>query len=353
MKAVLLAAGKGTRMQGLCDELPKPLMPVASRPVLVHTIGQLEEAGVSDVLLVVGHQARLVRNGLGRRCGNVRLHYALQEDPRGTGQATALAEDFAAGQPFLMMFGDIVTSRRHLPEIAAIYAEERPSALLSVRYFRDPASGGAVYVEGDRVVRIVERPEPGQTTTHYINAGIFVLPPEIFDLLRQVELSPRGEYELTDAIAMLLEAGRTVRAYELEGFWINVTDPATCLEAQRELFAETGVPGSQVPPHVAVDGPVVVAGSCELGPCRLGPNVSVSEACTVGAGARVRDAIVLAGGTVGQDAIVEGAVVGMNARVEPGARLVGDPGGEAAVLLHGESFPPGCAAPDGRRARGH
>ena len=334
MKAVLLAAGKGTRMQGLCDDLPKPLLPIAGRPVLAHTIEQLEAAGVTDALLVIGHQAPLVRSALGQRCGGVRLQYIVQSDPKGTGQATALAEEFAAGEPFLMMFGDIATSRHHASGIVRMHAEERPDAVLAVRYFRDPASGGAVYVDGGRVVRIVERPKPGETTTHYINAGIFVFPPAIFDLLRQVEVSPRGEYELTDAIRALVDGGATVRAYGLEHFWVNVTDPATYLEAQRELLAEMPCPAPEVPPGVKLAAPVAIGSRCQLAPCSLGPNASLGDGCAVGAGAQVRDAIVMAGATVGEGAVVQSAVVGLGGHVAAGSRLVGQPGGPAAVLHH-------------------
>ena len=336
MKAVILAAGKGTRMQGLCDELPKPLLPVANRPVLTHTIGQLEAAGVTDVLLVIGHQAQVVSGSLGHRCGGVALSYVVQTDPKGTGQATALAEEFAAGEPFLMLFGDIVTSRQHLPDIVRIYEAEEPAAILSVRYFRDPASGGAVYVEGDRVARIVERPQPGETTTHYINAGIFVFPPQIFDLLRQVDLSPRGEYELTDAIRMLLDAGEVVRAYDLKNFWVNLTDPATYLEAQRELLAEMECSPPEVPASVAVDGSVVVGSGARLGACRLGPDVSIGELCTIGDGAEVRDAIIMAGATIEAGASVESAVVGLGATVGQGRELVGEADGAAAMVLHAQ-----------------
>jgi len=312
------------------------LLPIANRPAVVHTIGQMEAAGVGEALLVVGHQARLTRAALGERCGGVALEYVVQEDPLGTGQATALAEDFAAGEPFVMMFGDIVTSGRHLPDIVRIYGEEQPSAVLSVRYFRDPASGGAVYIEDGRVARIVERPEPGETSTHYINAGIFVFPPGVFDLLRQVDLSPRGEYELTDAIRMLVNRGDVVRAYDLEGFWVNITDPAAYLEAQRELLLETAPPRPDVRVGLDVTEPVVVGSACRLAPCRLGPDVSIGDGCTVGEGADIRDAVVMAGATIGAGARVHTAVVGLGATVGRGAQVVGDPDGEAAVVLHGE-----------------
>jgi len=335
-KAVVLAAGKGTRMRGLCDELPKPLLPIANRPVLLHTISHLERAGVRRVLLVIGHQAHIIRNALGEKAGGVSLSYVVQHDPKGTGQATALAEEFVAREPFLMLFGDIVTSREVFADVVGIYARERPEAILSVRYFRDPASGGAVYLDGDRVEKIVERPEPGATATHYINAGVFVFPPEIFALLRRVEVSPRGEYELTDAIRMLLEKGARVRAYDIERFWVNLTDPASYLEAQRELCAEEPPAAPEVPGGVRLDGPVVVGQGCRLGACRLGPNVSIGNHCAIGPGAVVRDAVVMDGAQIGSGARVEHAVVGLGAEVFDGSELVGEPEGDAAFILHGQ-----------------
>ena len=338
MKAVILAAGKGTRMQGLCDDLPKPLLPVANRPLLAHTLGQIEAAGITQALLVVGHQARLIRQALGRHCGSVELHYVVQDDPKGTGQAAALAEQFAAGEPFLMLFGDIVTARPHLPELAATYREELPDAVLSVRHVPNPASGGAVCVEDGRVARIAERPKPGEVPTHFINAGIFVLPPQIFDILRRVELSPRGEYELTDALEILVALGRTVRAFALRGFWINVTDGATYLEAQREVLAETAPGLADVPAGIRVDGPVVVGAGCHLEGCSLGPNVCIGQACTIGAGAAIRDAVIMAGATVGARATVDNAVVGLGARVDDGAQVVGEPDRRVVVVGHGRRF---------------
>jgi NDP-sugar pyrophosphorylase family protein len=335
MRAVLLAAGKGKRMQGLCDLLPKPLVPVGNEPVLTHTLRQIANAGIEETLLVVGHQARWIREALGDRCHGVRLDYVTQDEPKGTGHATMLAEEFARGEPFFMMFGDIVTSHGHIPEIVRVYGDERPDAVLSVRYFRDPASGGAVYLDGQRVSRIVERPKPSDTHTHYINAGLFVFPPEVFDLLRQVDLSPRGEYELTDAIRMMIENGRNVRAFDLAGFWINVTDPATCLEAQRELFAEAP-PQRAEPTGAAIEGAVSIGPGCRFGACRLGPDVSIGEECVVGDGAEVRDAIVLRGAVIEDGATVRSAIVGMNARVSRGASLVGDQE-QGIALLHGET----------------
>jgi len=336
MKAVILAAGKGTRMTGLCDELPKPLLPVVNRPILAHTIAQLESAGVDDALVVIGHQAQMMRSVLGDRRGNVRLHYIEQTDPKGTGQAAALAETFVDGEPFIMLFGDIVTSRHEVPEIVEVYTEEKPAAILSVRYFRDPASGGAVYLEGNRVDRIVERPKRGAPKTHYINAGIFVFPPQIFDLLRQVDLSPRGEYELTDAIRMLLDAGQVVRAFDLRRFWVNVTDPTAYLEAQRELFGEWEWQIPDVPADVAIRQPAILGhGAQARKGAQIGPNVGIGDLCTIGAGAHVHDAIIMTGAEIGDGAIVEHAVVGMGTRLEHGARLVGDPEGKAAVAHHG------------------
>ncbi|MCB1020267.1 MAG: NTP transferase domain-containing protein [Bryobacterales bacterium] len=233
-KAVTLAAGRGTRMQGLTEDCPKPMLPLGDRPMLAHQIERLEQAGVREVLIIVGYKAEMVKDYFAQHPPALaKLSYVIQEKQDGTGSAAMLARDFAAGDPFLMTYGDNIVE----PEVYAglLAAAEGAEMALSVKHVDDPYQGGAVYTEGERVTKIVEKPPKGTSTTNWNNAGIYVFRPSIFEALDRIELSPRGEYELTDAVHALVNSGRPVKWYEIRGFWRDIGRPEDLPEAEKYL----------------------------------------------------------------------------------------------------------------------
>ena len=159
-KAVILAAGRGTRMKSLTDDCPKPMLPLNGRPMLAHQIERLEAAGIAKICIVVGYKAEMVREYFAAHPPRAAsLRYELQATPDGTGSAARLAKDFAAGEPFLLTFGDIMVD-------AAVYARLFALAggaeiVLTVKRVEDPYRGAAVYVDGGRVVKIVEKTAEG------------------------------------------------------------------------------------------------------------------------------------------------------------------------------------------------
>ena len=224
-KAVLLAAGRGTRMRELTQELPKPMLPVRGKPVLQHIMEGVRDAGVQDILVVVGWQADVVSKffGDGSKLG-VRLEYATQVVQDGTGKVVELAREFVGAEPFLLSYGDILIAPENYPRICAALAGAE--AVVSVKHNEDVTQGGAVFVnEQFELVDLREKPKPGEPTSPWYNAGIYAFRPSIFDYIARLERSPRGEYELTDAIRALALAGNKVRALELSGDWADVRDP--------------------------------------------------------------------------------------------------------------------------------
>ena len=223
-KAVILAAGRGTRMKDLTAERPKPMLPVQGRPLLAHIVESAEEAGIEEILLVVGYKAELVREYFEtHRPARARLSYVVQEKPDGTGSATLLGKEFAGGERVLLTFGDILA--RASTYRAILDLAEGADGVLAVKEVDDPHRGAAVYVEGDRITRIVEKPPEGTSTTRFVNAGIYCFGPAVFDELERIPLSARGEYELTDAINQLLAGGAHLRWHRIEGFWRDIGRP--------------------------------------------------------------------------------------------------------------------------------
>jgi UDP-N-acetylglucosamine diphosphorylase / glucose-1-phosphate thymidylyltransferase / UDP-N-acetylgalactosamine diphosphorylase / glucosamine-1-phosphate N-acetyltransferase / galactosamine-1-phosphate N-acetyltransferase len=224
-KAVLLAAGRGTRMRELTAELPKPMLQVRGKPVLQHIVEGLRDAGLLDFLIVVGWRAEVVKEffGDGSKLG-VRIEYQTQTVQDGTGKVVELAKSFTANEPFVLSYGDILITRENYPRVCdALTGTE---AVVTVKRSDDVSQGGAVFVnENFELVDLREKPKPGEQTSPWYNAGVYAFRPSIFDFIAKLERSPRGEYELTDAIRNLALAGKKVQALELLGDWADVRDP--------------------------------------------------------------------------------------------------------------------------------
>lgn len=231
-KAVILAAGRGTRMRELTDDLPKPMIPVRGRPILQHIVDGMRGAGITEVLLIVGYREDVVRDffGDGAKFG-VRVGYERQVVQDGTGRVVELAKSFTAEDAFLLSYGDILLDPRNYAVLSAPGDEE---AIVSVKHSEDVSKGGAVFVDADfNMTDLREKPKPGEPTSPWYNAGVYMFRPSIYDFTATLEKSPRGEYELTDAIRNLALAGRRVRAFELLGDWADVRDPEVLAELNR------------------------------------------------------------------------------------------------------------------------
>jgi dTDP-glucose pyrophosphorylase len=230
-KAVLLAAGRGTRMREMTADLPKPMLEVRGKPVLQYIVEGLRDAGVINFLIVVGYRAETVQNffGDGSRYG-VLIQYVTQAVQDGTGRVVDLAKNFAANAPFILSYGDILVERQNYKRIVDL--PDGAEALISVTRGEDVSKGGAVFVNEKReLVDLREKPKPSEPTSPWYNAGLYAFRPSIFEFTAKLKPSPRGEYELTDAIRELAQsgqkvrAGRAVKALELTGQWADVRDP--------------------------------------------------------------------------------------------------------------------------------
>jgi len=233
-RSVILAAGRGTRLGDLTADRPKPMIPVRGIPVLEHIVVGLRDRGIDEFLLVVGYKAEAIRDHFGDGAGwGVRIECAEQNPPNGTGAALALAEGFAGGEPIIMSYGDILTDYAHYLSLASEFEPSPCAAVLGINPVDDPSAGAAVYLNGSRVTRVVEKPPPGTANTPWNLAGVYAFAPSIFPALAEIPYSPRGEKELTSAISFLLESGAEVRACKLLEFWSDIGTPEALADAER------------------------------------------------------------------------------------------------------------------------
>src|SRR5579864_316428 len=224
-KAVLLAAGRGTRMREMTAEIPKPMLEVRGKPVLQHIVEGLRDAGINSFLIIVGYRAESVQNffGDGSRY-NAAIQYLTQTIQDGTGRVVELAKNFAANTPFVLGYGDILVAPENYKRIVDL--PEGIEATISVTRGQDVSKGGAVFVnEQMELIDLREKPKPGEPTSPWYNSGLYAFRPSIFDFTAKLKPSPRGEYELTDAIRELGQSGKKVQAIALTGSWADVRDP--------------------------------------------------------------------------------------------------------------------------------
>ena len=248
MKAVILAAGKGTRMRELTQDLPKPMLNVHGKPILEHIIDGLKSAGIREVCIITGYRADVVEDyfGNGSRFG-VRVEYVRQLVQDGTGKAPELAKTFVGEDSFLLTYGDILVKRETYAQMVARFGEAPFSGLTTVTPGEDVRKGGLNFFNADFCLeRIVEKPndlqlaelreqgllKPGEPV--WYNAGIYVFRPALFEFTGTLMKSPRGEYELPDAINAMLAKGHRIAGLKIQGRWVDVRDPEVLAGLERE-----------------------------------------------------------------------------------------------------------------------
>jgi len=232
IKAVILAAGRGTRMRELTNEIPKPMIEVRGKPILQHIIEGLQAVGFQRLLVVVGYKKEVIQNHFGNGFSyGVSIEYVEQTIQDGTGKVIELARDFCDQDPFLLSYGDILVDPVYYKLLSDLGDAEM---LLTVRYTDDVSKGGAVYLNNSfKVVNLQEKQNLGETATKWYNAGIYIFRPSIFPYVATLEKSPRGEYELTDAIRAMVKTGQKIHAIEIKGDWADVRDPEVLTELNR------------------------------------------------------------------------------------------------------------------------
>lgn len=248
MKAVILAAGKGTRMKELTNEVPKPMLRVQGKPILEHIIEGIKAAGIGEFCIVTGWRAEVVEAyfGDGSRFG-VAIQYARQLAQDGTGKAPEPARSFVGGDDFLLTYGDILVKPETYRQMLARWKEGAFSGLLTVTQGQDVTKGGLNFFDDQFCLkRLIEKPGAAQVRQLrrdgwlkdgqpvWYNAGIYIFRPVLFDFTAKLQKSPRGEYELTDAIGAMAAAGHRIAGLEIRGRWVDVRDPEVLAGLQRQ-----------------------------------------------------------------------------------------------------------------------
>jgi NDP-sugar pyrophosphorylase family protein len=228
VKAVILAAGRGSRLKELTDNTPKPMLMLRDgSPLLEMIVCGIRDAGVSEFVIITGYLGEQIREwfGDGSQLG-IGVQYIEQKEINGTGGAVRSARSAVGDDVLVMSFGDILISPHNYKRLVDGYKQNPAESVMMVNAVEDPCAGSAVYFDDEFCVeKIIEKPPKGTSTSNWNQAGISLFEPVVFEYLEKIPLSARGEYEIVDAVQMMIHDGLTVRALPLEGFWSDIGTP--------------------------------------------------------------------------------------------------------------------------------
>lgn len=315
VKAVILAGGFGTRLRPLSCTRPKLLFPIGNKPLLDWTLKNLSKSGVDEVILAVNYMAEAFIHRYGNTAYHMKLHYSRETVPLGTGGPLKKAEDLIGqGEPFLVLNGDIFTTINY-SEVVKKHKKNDAVATIMLYEVEDPSRYGTVELTKDnRVIKFVEKPPKGKAPSHLINAGIYVLEPEILDYI------PTGQrVSIEREVFPKLAAKKKLYAFNFEGLWMDIGKHEDYLRANQLLLNAEATEMSKTrraefDKSVEIEKPVVIGKDVKIEEkSRIGPYVAIGDGATVGKGVRIENSIVFPNAIISDFTSVKGAIIGEGA----------------------------------------
>jgi mannose-1-phosphate guanylyltransferase len=311
MKAMVLAAGLGTRLRPITYELPKPMVPVLDRPVMAHILGLLERQGFDEVIANLHHFPDTVRGYFGDR-----VEYRYEEELLGTAGGVRNVADFFGDDPVVVISGDALTD----VDLTALVERHRQAGgigTLTVKHVEETQEYGVVIHDSDgRIQGFQEKPDPAEALSHLGNCGIYCFSPEIFDYFPE---EPFADWA-TDVFPALLENDVPFHVHETREYWNDVGSLAELRQGTWDALE--GRLGIEVTGEPEGDPPVWVGQGVDIGAdVRLMGPVAIGDGCRIGDGAALRDTIVFPGTEVAPGTIAIGAILGRGGIVESMRRL--------------------------------
>ena len=345
-KACILAAGIGKRLAPLTDTRPKPLIPIAGKPLLQHTIEDLRDNDITEILLIVGYRKDQIIEyfGNGQEFG-LSIQYKEQKEFLGTGHATQLAKDFAGSEPFMLIYGDLFMDKEIYSSVLESFSQDDYSGIIAAKKVIDPEKWGILQTdENQDLIKIIEKPEDDRFGT-LANAGVYIFSSSIFEGIQNTEKSPRGEYELTDSIQYCIDHQNKIHITNISGyFWSDVGHPWQLLDATKHEIEK--IPGDPVTKHTLpeaniinnggiiekfvtihgpvvigkgtilksgtyIEGPVIIGENCQIGPnSYLRPYTSIGDNCKIGNGSEIKASIIMNHSAVPHLSYVGDSIIG-------------------------------------------
>lgn len=298
MKGVILHGGSGMRLRPLTYTGPKPLLPICNKPMSQYALENLRDVGISEIVIILGNVfPEKVREfyGDGKKFG-VKITYIEQGDPKGISHAIRLTKDFINGEKFVVFLGDNVL-KKGLTDYKKKFESDDSDAMILLCEVDNPSSFGIAELDGNQIKKIMEKPENPPSNLAVI--GIYFLTPKIFDIIDNLKPSRRGEYEITDALQIMLENNLQITYDVVTGWWKDTGTTKDILHANKLILDTIGTSNqlmsgdlnsnnvvigenTSISDDSIVSGPSIIGNNCKIGPSvKLGPYVSIGDNCVL------------------------------------------------------------------------
>lgn len=311
LKGLLLGGGLGTRLRPLTYTGNKHTLPIANKPMILYALENLINAGINDVGIIIGPLKEGIVDIIRSSNYPAKITFIEQPDPLGLAHAIMVSESFLGNEPFVMHLGDNLF-QQGIKQFIDVFNKKNPDAVIGVTKVKDPRPYGVVVMKDGKIEKLVEKPK--EPISNLALVGVYVFSPEIYKYTKRLKPSWRGEYEITDAIQLMLEDGKHIEVVEVNGWWKDTGKPEDLLEANQLVLdsiqrdVKVNVPenvkiegrviigeNTELKGNVVVRGPAIIGKNCVIGPnVYIGPYTSIGDECVL-ADCEIENSIVMKG----------------------------------------------------------
>jgi bifunctional UDP-N-acetylglucosamine pyrophosphorylase/glucosamine-1-phosphate N-acetyltransferase len=342
MKAVILAAGKGTRLHPLTLTRPKHLVPIGGKPIIDHVLTSLDQAGFNEVVFIVNYLSKQLKAHLGDGSKyKMQFTFTTQEQLKGTADAASYAKPHVE-DTFLLTYGDWLMTTDAVKKILRVHEQETPLITMAVVPVVNPEQYGIIELDGSSIKRIIEKPRRNDAPTNLANAGIYILADEIFQAIERTQESPRSELEITDSLSLLIEEDKKIAAAKLSSnelfdvglLWdlfnanqwaLDKLKPTRKgqIEDNTHLIGAVGIgEGARIRSGTYIEGPAIIGRESDIGPnCYIRPHTSIGQNVRIGNSCEIKNSLIMDKTHIGHLSYIGDSIIGENCNFGAGTTI--------------------------------
>jgi len=335
MKGLILSGGHGTRLRPLTYSQQKQLIPISNKPILFYTIEDLIEAGVKDIGIIIGPNKEQVIEAVKKANFKAKITFIEQDAPRGLAHAVLISEDFIGNDPFVMYLGDNLL-RNGIISYSKEFLKGNMDASILLTEYENPTMFGCAELNSDGTVkRLIEKPK--NPPSNLILVGVYFFRPSIFEAVKKIKPSWRGELEITDAIQYLIDKKYNVHSQIVKGWWKDTGKTEDILEANRLILEDMPMKveenikckiigkaivgkDAQIDEKSLIKGPVIIGKNCIIKKSQIGPFTSIGDGCKI-INSNIEDSIVMENTSVINSGKIIESLIGRDVKIERNVKI--------------------------------